>query len=62
MTAFHSMMLSGHGLPEIPPGGSVERRLKSRMSLRRQFVDCVQAVSGEERVSWALTMAAARKL
>ena len=46
MTAFHSIMLSGHGLPEIPPGGSVERRLKSRMSLRRQFVDCA---GGERR-------------
>lgn len=42
MTAFHNMMLSGHGLPEIPPGGSVERRLKSRMSRRLQFVDCTR--------------------
>ena len=33
------MMLSGHGLPEMPPGGSVERRLKSRMRRRLQFVD-----------------------
>jgi hypothetical protein len=41
MTAFQSMMLSGHGLPEIPPGGSVESRLKSRMSRRRQLVDYV---------------------
>lgn len=41
MTAFHSMILSGHGLPEIPPGGSVESRLKSRMRRLRQFVDCV---------------------
>jgi hypothetical protein len=39
MTAFQSMMLSGHGLPEIPPGGSLESRLKSRMSRRLQFVD-----------------------
>jgi hypothetical protein len=41
MTAFHIMMLSGHGLPEIPPGGSVERRLKSRIRRRRQFVDYI---------------------
>lgn len=39
MTAFHSMMLSGHGLPEMPSGGSVESRLKSRMRRRRQLVD-----------------------
>lgn len=39
MTAFHSIMLSGHGLPEIPPGGSVERRLKSRMRRLLQLVD-----------------------
>lgn len=39
MTAFHTMILSGHGLPEIPPGGSVERRLKSRMRRRLQLVD-----------------------
>ncbi|KAI9069717.1 hypothetical protein FKP32DRAFT_42608 [Trametes sanguinea] len=41
MTAFQSMMLSGHGLPEIPPGGSVESRLKSRMRRRRQLVLCI---------------------
>ena len=39
ITAFHSMMLSGHGLPEMPPGGSLARRLKSRMRRRLQFVD-----------------------
>ena len=39
ITAFQSIMLSGHGLPETPPGGSVERRLKSRISRRRQLVD-----------------------
>lgn len=39
ITAFQSMMLSGHGLPEIPPGGSVERRLKSRIRRLLQFVD-----------------------
>lgn len=39
ITAFQSMMFSGHGLPEIPPGGSVERRLKSRMRRRRAVVD-----------------------
>ena len=35
MTAFHSMMLSGHGLPEMPSGGSVESRLKSGRRRRR---------------------------
>lgn len=39
ITAFQSMILSGHGLPEIPPGGSVESRLKSRIRRRRQLVD-----------------------
>lgn len=39
MTAFHSMMLSGHGLPEIPPGGSLDSRLKSRIRRLLQFVD-----------------------
>ena len=39
ITAFHSMMLSGHGLPEIPEGGSVESLLKSRIKRRLQFVD-----------------------
>jgi len=39
MTAFQSMMLSGHGAPEIPPGGSLCRRLKSFINLRRDDVD-----------------------
>ncbi len=39
ITAFHSMMLSGSGLPEIPPGGSDESLLKSRMRRFLQFVD-----------------------
>lgn len=33
------MMLSGHGLPEMPPGGSLESRLKSRIRRRLQLVD-----------------------
>ncbi len=33
------MMLSGHGLPEIPPGGSLESRLKSRIRRLLQLVD-----------------------
>ena len=40
ITAFQSMMLSGHGLPEIPEGGSVESLLKSRIRRRLQVVDC----------------------
>ena len=40
ITAFQSIMLSGHGLPEIPEGGSVDSLLKSRIKRRRQFVDC----------------------
>ena len=39
MTAFHIIMLSGHGLPEMPPGGSIESRLKSRMRRLLQLVD-----------------------
>ena len=39
MTAFHSMILSGHGLPEMPPGGSLDSRLKSRMRRLLQLVD-----------------------
>lgn len=39
MTAFHIMMLSGFGLPEMPMGGSEASRLKSRMSLRLAWVD-----------------------
>jgi len=34
MTAFHIMMLSGFGLPEMPIGGSEANRLKSRMRRR----------------------------
>jgi hypothetical protein len=45
MTAFHTMMLSWHGLPEIPSGASVARRLKSRISLRLAAVDCGSAVT-----------------
>lgn len=40
MTAFHSMILSGHGLPEMPPGGSLDSRLKSRIRRLLQLVDC----------------------
>jgi len=43
MTAFHSMMLSGHGLPEIPPGGSLDKRLKSRIRRLLQLVDYDEA-------------------
>ena len=39
MTAFHSMILSGHGLPEMPPGGSLDSRLKSRIRRLLQLVD-----------------------
>ena len=39
ITAFHTIMLSGHGLPETPLGGSLDSRLKSRISRRLQFVD-----------------------
>lgn len=39
MTAFHTMMLSAQGAPEMPAGGSELRRLKSRMSRRRHAVD-----------------------
>ena len=42
MTAFHNMMLSGHGLPDMPPGGSLESRLKSRIRRLLQLVDCNQ--------------------
>lgn len=40
MTAFHTMMLSWHGEPEMPSGASVARRLKSRMSRLFAAVDC----------------------
>ena len=39
MTAFQSMMLSGSGLPEIPPGGSDDSLLKSRIRRFLQLVD-----------------------
>lgn len=39
MTAFQTMMLSWHGLPEIPSGASVARRLKSRIRRRLAAVD-----------------------
>ena len=52
MTAFHTMILSGHGLPEIPPGGSVERRLKSRMRRRLQLVDYSSWLANELRSGW----------
>jgi hypothetical protein len=40
ITAFHTIILSGLGLPDIPIGGSDARRLKSRISLRFAVVDC----------------------
>ena len=46
MTAFQSMMLSGHGLPDMPPGGSVESRLKSRIRRLLQFVDWNRSIQG----------------
>ena len=49
MTAFHTMILSGHGLPEIPLGGSVERRLKSRTRRLLQFVDYLQWLATDLR-------------
>ena len=42
MTAFHIMMLSASGLPEMPIGGSDARRLKSRIRRRLAGVDCCQ--------------------
>lgn len=39
MTAFHSMILSAQGAPEMPLGGSDERCLKSRIRRRRHEVD-----------------------
>jgi hypothetical protein len=38
ITACHIMMLFSHGAPLIPSGGSVWRRLKSRINLRRAGV------------------------
>jgi hypothetical protein len=40
MTAFQIIRLSAHGAPEMPPGGSVDNLLKSRISLRFEGVDC----------------------
>lgn len=45
MTAFHNIILSGQGLPEMPPGGSLESLLKSRIRRRRQFVDWCQMLA-----------------
>ena len=39
ITAFQSMMLSGSGLPDIPPGGSDDSLLKSRIRRFLQLVD-----------------------
>lgn len=50
MTAFQSMMLSGHGLPEMPPGGSLESRLKSRMRRLLQFVDLIASLGQSHRL------------
>ena len=43
MTAFQIMRLSAHGAPEMPPGGSVDRRLKSRINRFLDGVDCHRA-------------------
>ena len=39
ITAFHTSRLSAQGAPEIPPGGSEDRRLKSRIRRRLDGVD-----------------------
>lgn len=39
MTAFQTMMLSGHGAPEMPECCSDDMRLKSRIRRRRLAVD-----------------------
>lgn len=62
ITAFQIMILSGHGAPLIPPGGSEERRLKSRIRRLRDAVDCwggkrdlvVRSWSWEHTNSWVL--------
>lgn len=51
ITAFHTIMLSGHGLPETPLGGSLERRLKSRIRRLLQFVD-IGSVSVAELIDY----------
>lgn len=42
MTAFQTIMLSGQGAPLIPPGGSDESRLKSRIRRRLDAVDWIR--------------------
>lgn len=42
MTAFHSSILSGHGAPDTPLGGSLESALKSRIKRRRAVSDCTE--------------------
>lgn len=42
MTASMTMMLSGHGLPEMPSGASAVKRLKSRIRRRLERVDWCQ--------------------
>lgn len=54
MTAFQTMMLSWHGLPEIPSGASVARRLKSRIRRRLAAVDCRLVVLSKR---WSCTAA-----
>ena len=39
ITAFHIIILSPHGAPLTPPGGSDESRLKSLINLLREAVD-----------------------
>lgn len=51
MTAFHTMMLSWQGEPEMPSGASVARRLKSRISLLLAAVDC-EGASVLRAVRW----------
>jgi len=41
MTAFQTMILSGHGAPDIPPGGSLVNLLKSLINLFLAGVDIV---------------------
>lgn len=55
ITAFQSMMLSGHGLPEMPPGGSLESRLKSRMRRLLQLVDFERVLLMKSRMNAAET-------
>ena len=39
ITAFHTSRLSAQGAPDMPPGGSEDNRLKSRINLRLAGVD-----------------------